>query len=244
MSQRVLISGLKFASLRRARYLTQEEFAQQIGMSAANVRRLEQTQMGGMQSRNFRRLAGLLRLTPDELFQRIGAAPQLDEGEAAVGGSNGGSVAVAAEEELPSSLKAGSVYPVVEIERFHGVSAARPEDRAGVDLGMTLAPAGSMRRFSATVDGDCMEPRYRHGDVVIFSVDAVDAEGVVEGRNYFIQLDDGHNTFKRVFVDPDDPDMLVLRCWNEAYPPRTIDRRSVRLLARAIYKLVPDDISD
>jgi phage repressor protein C with HTH and peptisase S24 domain len=86
-----------------------------------------------------------------------------------------------------------------------------------------------------------MEPRYRHGDVVIFSVDAAEREGVVDGKNYFVQLDDGENTFKRVFADPRDPDRLVLRCWNPKYPPRAVDRRTVRLLARAVYRLVPDE---
>ena len=86
-----------------------------------------------------------------------------------------------------------------------------------------------------------MEPKYRHGDVVIFSVDAVEREGILQGRNYFVQLDDGQNTFKRVFEDPAQPNALILRCWNKRYAKRVIDRRSVRLLARAIYKLVPDD---
>ena len=43
MGQRVMILGKRFAALRRERYLTQEEFAQKLEMSPANVRRLEQT---------------------------------------------------------------------------------------------------------------------------------------------------------------------------------------------------------
>ena len=241
--QRVLISGRKFAALRRARYLTQEEFAQQIGMSAANVRRLERTEEGGMQAKNFRRLADLLKLSPAELHQKIGRRGQRPRnghghGSASVDVLDAGPVG------LPSAVAAESLRPVVDVERFHGVSAARPEDREGVRRGRTPVPAGSPRRFAVTVDGDCMEPRYRHGDVVIFSVDAAEAEGIVDGRNYFLQFDDGHNSFKRVFLDPGDPDVLVLRCWNEAYPQRTVNRNRVRLLARAIYRLVPDDAAD
>ncbi len=86
-----------------------------------------------------------------------------------------------------------------------------------------------------------MEPRYRHGDVVVFSVDAVNQEGIVDGRNYFVQFEDGENTFKRIFQDPADPDQLILRCWNVQYAQRIVDRRRIRLLARAIYRLIPDE---
>ena len=235
MHGRLTISGRKFAALRRARYWTQEEFAQHIGMSAQNVRRLEQSEVGGMQVKNFRRLADLLKVTPDELRQRIGASAEaeLDPAGPVAGRSRG----IA---EAPTAIVPGSVSPVVEIERFHGVSAARPEDRTDLADGKSLAPAGAMRRFSAVVDGDCMEPKYRHGEVVIFSVDAAELEGVINGRNYFVQFDDGQNTFKRLFADPADPELLVLRCWNQRYPERAVPRSSVKLIARAIYKLVPD----
>ena len=239
--QRVLISGRKFAALRRARYLTQVEFAQRIGMSAANVRRLERSEEGGMQAKNFRRLADLLGLTPTELHQKIGRGgrrPRNGHGSASVDVLDANPVG------LPSAVADESLRPVVDVERFYGVSAARPEDRERVRRGHAPVPAGPPRRFAVTVDGDCMEPRYRHGDVVIFSVDAAEAEGVVNGRNYFLQFDDGHNSFKRVFLDPQNPDVLVLRCWNDAYPPRTVSRSRVRLLARAVYRLVPDDAGD
>ena len=64
MADRVMIFGKRFAALRRERYLTQEEFAHRLEMSPANVRRLEQTEMGGMQVKNFRRLAALLDVAP------------------------------------------------------------------------------------------------------------------------------------------------------------------------------------
>src|ERR1700733_3843892 len=74
MTQRVMIHGKRFAALRRERYLTQDEFAQRLEMSPANVRRLEQSEVGGMQVKNFRRLATLLNVAPDELRRKIGAA--------------------------------------------------------------------------------------------------------------------------------------------------------------------------
>ena len=76
MSQRVMILGKRFAALRRERYLTQDEFAQRLEMSPANVRRLEQSEVGGMQVKNFRRLATLFNVSPDDLRRRIGASSE------------------------------------------------------------------------------------------------------------------------------------------------------------------------
>jgi transcriptional regulator with XRE-family HTH domain len=231
MAERLLIFGAKLAGLRAERYLTQEEFADRLGMSTAGVRRLEQLKVSGMQMRNFRRLAEMVQLTPQELRQRIG--------------SSAGQSADAGRSRLvdgqPMALARESARPVVEIERFHGVSAARPEDRACVQRGCVPVPAGPGRRFAAVVDGDCMQPQYHHGDVVVFSIDAAEKEGIIEGRNYFVQFADGENTFKRIFFDPENSDRLVLRCWNPKYPQRRVERSRVQLLARAEFRLVPDD---
>lgn len=225
MSQSLFIAGQKLAELRAERFLTQAELAGEMGMSLGGIRRLEQTPVVGIQFRNFRRLAALSRLTPQELRSRIGAQ--------GVAGS-------ATDSQQPAALLIGSRQDVIDVERFHGVSAARTEQRAGVGSGQVPAPASTQRRFAAVVDGDCMEDRYRHGDVVVFSIDAAEQEGIVDGRNYFIQFHDGENTFKRIFLDPDDADRLLLRCWNPRYPQRRVERDQISLLAKAVYRLVPD----
>jgi transcriptional regulator with XRE-family HTH domain len=229
MAGRLLIRGERLASLRNERYLTQEELAGRLGMSTAGVRRLEQIDIGGMQAKNFRRLAELTELTPAQLRDRIGAPAGL---------------AMAHRELIdgqPSAMARGASLPVIDVDRFHGVSAARTEDRAGVERGRIPVPAGDGRRFAAVVDGDCMEPKYQNGDVVVFSVDAAEREGIIQGRNYFIQFADGENTFKRIFFEPSDADWLILRCWNAKYPARRVERASIQLLARAEYRLVPDE---
>ncbi len=220
MAGPLFIAGPKLADLRTERLLTQAELAGELGMSLGGIRRLEQSPIVGIQLRNFRRLAELTRLTPGQLRSRIGASPS----------------------GQPAALVPGSQQPVSDVEQFHGVSAARTEARAGVERGQVPAPAANgQRRFAAVVDGDCMEDRYRNGDVVVFSVDAAESEGILDGRNYFIQFDDGENTFKRIFLDPDDADRLILQAWNPRYPSRTIERSRITLLARAIYRLVPDE---
>ncbi|MDB5299365.1 MAG: hypothetical protein JWO87_1028 [Phycisphaerales bacterium] len=237
--QRILIFGKEFAALRQGRYLTQEEFAQKLEMSPANIRRLEQSEAGGMQVKSFRKLAALLNLSPDALRQQIGApSGETDDASAT---PRVGPSATLHDAAFPTGMQPGSGRGVVEVEHFHGVSAARTEDRAAAQRGKAPVPAGAARRFAVTVDGDCMEPKYHHGDVVVFSVDAAEREGIVEGKNYFLQFADGENTFKRIFLDVENRELLILRCWNEKYEPRVVERASVKLLARATHRLTPDE---
>lgn len=230
MDRDVLIFGRRLAAARKDCFLTQEELAQRLEMSPANVRRLEQSETGGMRVRTFRRLAELLRMTPDVLRQRIGVlTPERGDGTSPQ------------EPHLPSGLDAVSIRPAVEVDHFHGVSAAKLEEHTDEARRKALIPAGSSKRFCVTVSGDCMEPKYRDGEVVVFSVDAAEREGIVEGKSYFIQFSDGSNTFKRIFLDPNDREVLVLRPWNPRHRSKRVERSQVRLLARAIYRLLPDE---
>jgi transcriptional regulator with XRE-family HTH domain len=229
MTDRLLISGKRLASVRMARYLTQEELANRLGMSIAGIRRLEQMKVGGMQMRNFRRLAQLVEMTCEELRGRVGVSRSaaLETAQQFIAGQR-------------PAIAAMPVIPVTEVERFHGVSASRAEDRTDVRRARVPVPAGPDHRFVVTVDGDCMEPRYLDGNLVVFSVDAVEREGILPGRNYFIQFTDGETTFKRIFFDDLEANRLILRCWNAKYPDRTIERSSIQLLARAEYRLIVD----
>ena len=51
-----------------------------------------------------------------------------------------------------------------------------------------------------------------------------------------VQLSDGTSTFKRVFFDEKDPEVLILRCWNEKKYPRSIrvGKQEVVRMARAV----------
>ena len=235
MSQRIIIIGKCFADLRRDRYLTQEEFAQKLDMSPANVRRIEQSESSGMQARNFRRLATLVNVSPEELRRRIGVPVASSQPGASALGYQG------EDPQFPRGIRADSRRGVSNVDHYHGVSAARTEHRTATGRGQSPVPESAQRRFAVTVDGDCMEPRYGDGDIVIFSVDSAENEGIIEGRNYFIQFHDDQNTFKRIFLDPENHELLVLKCWNEKYPPRVVERASIKLLARAVYKLTPDE---
>jgi phage repressor protein C with HTH and peptisase S24 domain len=88
--------------------------------------------------------------------------------------------------------------------------------------------------FAARVHGDSMTPKYRQGDIVIFSP-AADPR---EGDDCFIRFDDGQTTFKRVFFESDTEGASVLRLQprNDKYRPQIVPAESVSGLYRALYK--------
>ena len=61
--------------------------------------------------------------------------------------------------------------------------------------------------FAARVHGDSMTPKYRPGDIVIFSP----ALSPKNGDDCFVRFEDGQTTFKRVFFENDATDTPVIR---------------------------------
>jgi phage repressor protein C with HTH and peptisase S24 domain/DNA-binding Xre family transcriptional regulator len=87
--------------------------------------------------------------------------------------------------------------------------------------------------FAVRVVGDSMEPRYREGDVVIFSP----AAPVHSGDDCFVRFAPGsgpaedESTFKRVFFDG--PDAVRLQPLNERYAPTTVSPAAIGRIFRA-----------
>jgi phage repressor protein C with HTH and peptisase S24 domain/DNA-binding XRE family transcriptional regulator len=88
--------------------------------------------------------------------------------------------------------------------------------------------------FAARVHGDSMSPKYREGDIVIFSPGAAPRSG----DDCFVRFEDGHTTFKRVFFENDDAGRAVLRLQprNEKYRAQVIPSQSVSGLYKALFK--------
>ena len=88
--------------------------------------------------------------------------------------------------------------------------------------------------FAARVHGDSMVPKYREGDIVIFSP----ALSPRDGDDCFVRFSDGHTTFKRVFFESDDQGKSTLRLQprNERYRPQTVPAETVAGLYRAIFR--------
>src|SRR5688572_17133645 len=88
--------------------------------------------------------------------------------------------------------------------------------------------------FAARVHGDSMTPKYREGDIVIFSP----ALNPKNGDDCFVRFGDGQTTFKRVFFEQNEGGEPVIRLQprNEKYRPQVIKSEEVAGLYKAIFR--------
>jgi SOS-response transcriptional repressor LexA len=88
--------------------------------------------------------------------------------------------------------------------------------------------------FAARVHGDSMTPKYREGDIVIFSP----AQNPKNGDDCFVRFGDGQTTFKRVFFEEDEERRAVMRLQprNEKYRPQVIRAEEVAGLYKAVFR--------
>jgi phage repressor protein C with HTH and peptisase S24 domain len=136
-------------------------------------------------------------------------------------------------EQLSSPLPAGQLVPII-----NKVSAGYPSDFDDLDYPVgaahgyvRCADLQDANAFAVRVVGDLMEPKFRQGDIVIFSP----AAEVHNGDDCFICFSTPHETtFKRVFFEPEDKVRLQPR--NEKYPPTIVKGKRVTGLYKAIIK--------
>ena len=129
---------------------------------------------------------------------------------------------------------AGKIVPII-----NNLSAGYPTDFD--DMGYPPGAADDYVRcpdlhdpnaFAVRVIGDSMEPKYHHGDIIIFSP----AVAVQNGDDCFVRMSDPHETtFKQVFFEEEGPFRLQPR--NHNYPPTNLPREKVNGLWRAILRV-------
>lgn len=88
--------------------------------------------------------------------------------------------------------------------------------------------------FAARVHGDSMTPKYREGDIVIFSP----AAAPKDGDDCFVRFADGNTTFKRVFFEnvEDGKGTLRLQPRNERYKPQVVVAEEISGIYKAVYR--------
>jgi repressor LexA len=136
------------------------------------------------------------------------------------------------EREIPP-LAAGRLVPVV-----NKIEAGYPADFDDLDYPVGIADdyvrcpdLHDPNAFAVRVVGDSMEPRFREGDIVVFSP----AAEVQSGDDCFIRFSMPHETtFKRVFFEPDS--MVRLQPRNDKYPPIIVEGSRINGLYRAVIK--------
>ncbi len=147
--------------------------------------------------------------------------------------------ALLAESELDAKktalpLSAGRLVPVI-----NKLAAGYPSDFDDLDYPVGVADdyvrcpdLHDPNAFAVRVVGDSMEPKFREGDIVVFSP----ASEVHNGDDCFVRFSTPHETsFKRVFFESDDKVRLQPR--NEKYSPVIIDGKRINGLYKAVTKI-------
>jgi transcriptional regulator with XRE-family HTH domain len=236
------IYGKKLAAARNRLAMTQKELGEAIGgVSDETISRVERQDVSGILAKRLPKLAAVLGLGLEQ-FKSAFCPPDAPQP------SETFSRKISDESLLPAGIDMFQSRPARLLPEFPvGIAASRRVDKM-VDYSETDRPVDTadQRAFAAPVDGDCQAPKWRHGEVVIFSYDAVEREGILPGNSYYIAFTDGSTTFKRVFLDESNPDIYLLRCWNRKKYPKDqpVPRDEVVRIARAISKQVEVDESE
>ncbi len=136
-------------------------------------------------------------------------------------------------EQAKDSLAAGRLVPII-----NKVAAGYPGDFDDLDYPAGIADdyvrcpdIHDPNAFAVRVVGDSMEPKFREGDIVIFSPVAE----VHNGDDCFVRFAMPHETtFKRVFFEPNNKVRLQPR--NEKYPPAIVDGSRINGLYKSVIK--------
>ena len=146
---------------------------------------------------------------------------------------------------VPIMNRPGERLVMRPVPILNGISASRFVEKTNLDYPPGFAdryvpaPTDDPDAFAMIVDGDCMEPDYRRGELVIFSPLEVQRYGPQQGKDYAVQLDStgaNESTFKRLFVEKEDPSVFLFRCINPKYKTdQKVKREKIVRLARAIW---------
>ncbi|HEV8608429.1 MAG TPA: XRE family transcriptional regulator [Tepidisphaeraceae bacterium] len=120
------------------------------------------------------------------------------------------------------------------------VSAGYPKDftdlnypKGVADEYVACPDLNDPQAFAARVHGDSMTPKYREGDIVIFSPAAM----AKSGDDCFVRFGDGHTTFKRAFFEEDRGEAVIrLQPRNEKYRAQVVKSEEITGLYKAVFK--------
>ena len=132
-----------------------------------------------------------------------------------------------------SVVKAGSFIPII-----NRVAAGYPVDFDDMDYPVGIADdyvrspdLHDANAFAVRVVGDSMEPKFKEGDIVIFSP----AAEVNNGDDCFVRFAMPHETtFKRVFYEQGE--MIRLQPRNQNYPPMIVEASRVNGIYKAVIR--------
>jgi SOS-response transcriptional repressor LexA len=188
----------------------------------------------------------------DELLQKL---------EKTLGFETGTLLYIAHMERMPADVRIRVEQMENEIEKIRGPQQQQPEKKPGIvhgrlipiinkvaagyptdfnDLDYPVGIADEYIRcpdvhdpnaFAVRVIGDSMEPKFKEGDIIIFSPKA----DVKSGDDCFVRFASPHETtFKRVFFEQDD--VVRLQPRNDKYAPLMVEGTRISGMYRAIIR--------
>lgn len=155
-------------------------------------------------------------------------------GKAARGAALGSAAAKIFRESNVRAISAGVAVPVI-----NKVAAGYPHHFTDLDYPTSIADEyvrcpdlHDPQAFAARVVGDSMQPKYREGDIVVFSP----VTTAQSGDDCFVRFaDDSSTTFKRIYQDDDQT--VRLQPLNSVYPSEVYTREEINGLWPAVFRI-------
>lgn len=214
---------------------SKQSAARHVGVQPVTLRAWFQDSSPGMRPENKVNLAKFLGLTVEEINERLRRGQVLKEIVDGITPAVG--EATDAIEDLLSGSGISNVEPYSE-EAVDDVPCFEADLAAGAwtDVGehAVCDPRQIEHgRFRVRLRGDSMTPDYKDGQIVEFHCVRPSRDGLIAGKDYYIQRSDGTATFKRVEEFSDEE--IVLRALNRKKFPRAMKvlRADVVRMARA-----------
>ena len=210
--------------------INQSEFSRRADIPLPTLRTWLKMPRSEIRGGNLEKLAKALGKTPDEVRVKMRQAYYV-RGDLSM--------------SVPIMNRPGERLTMRPVPIVNGAAAYKIVEKTNFDYppGFTdryvPAPTDDPDAFAMVVDGDCMEPDYRRGELAIFSPLEVQRYGPQPGKDYAIQMDGdppSKNDFKRLFLEKEDPTIFLFRCINPKYKsPEKVKRDKILRLAQAIW---------
>jgi transcriptional regulator with XRE-family HTH domain len=202
--------------------MSKRVFAEKIGVEAVTLRSWFTLRKANPRPENIVQLAKVLKISESELRKRIEESAPREETQPDQNVVRGSMVKLVEIPIFDRDLAAGNWTEAIAVEEW----AAYPEQ---IKQGL----------FRVRLGGKSMEKRYPDRSLVEFRLVPSRGDGLIAGRDFYIQRDDDMATFKR--VEKIEDEVVTLRALNvKKFPdPMRVERSRIVRSAEAVNIVVP-----
>lgn len=220
--------------------------ASKIGVAAVTLRAWFNQPAPGMAAHNRVQVAKLLGMQVEEIDRRLGDAEKTyaRQGDFERGMNTATALKEKGSKGRQTDFEDRSIEPyseqalLAEVPMFDlSVAAGSWTDVSDVEGVMLTEDQIRQGLFRVRLAGDSMKPAYQSGDVVEFRCLRISHEGPLEGKDYYVQKNDGTATFKRLADISEDAYTLVAVNVRKYKAPMVVSKQEVVRMARAVAKV-------